>query len=253
MNKIYEHNYITNFIIRLDFEKKLEEDNFESLFKVLKKDYNITEKYDIHNANVVFNEKDASEKPSIDETEVIRNYIFYNENKKERFTLNKESIIFEALCGVEYEKVKKYIKKLVSILTKEYDVKNYIRIGIRYVNAIKTEFKDKKDILKWEGYINPNLMPPKKIFDNQVLLQHMQTFDFKMDTENHLGCRLQVGIPNHELPKGLKEKVYLIDIDVFSYRKVNADKAIDILDAIHEQDIELFEMCIDNKLRKEMQ
>lgn len=48
------------------------------------------------------------------------------------------------------------------------------------------------------------------------------------------------------------EKIYLIDIDSFTNFMVKQEDALAILDTIHIKTIEIFEKCIDDKLRREM-
>lgn len=88
--------------------------------------------------------------------------------------------------------------------------------------------------------------------ENDSLLQEIKSIDFKLDKENDLLCRLQVGIPNRNMPADLMEKVYLIDIDGYTDSLVEYNCAMEILDLIHDKNIMVFEKCICDKLRGDM-
>lgn|GEM_PF-4628523 len=84
------------------------------------------------------------------------------------------------------------------------------------------------------------------------MLQEIKSIDFKLDSDDNLLCRLQTGIPNRNMPADLMEKIYLIDIDCYTNSLVEQEDAISILTEIHYKNIEVFEKCIDDKLRGDM-
>ena len=54
------------------------------------------------------------------------------------------------------------------------------------------------------------------------------------------------------MPARLVEKIYLIDIDIYTNALVEQEDVIEKLDIIHEKSIEVFERCIDDELRRDM-
>ena len=54
------------------------------------------------------------------------------------------------------------------------------------------------------------------------------------------------------MPADLMEKIFLIDIDGFTNSMVEQEDIEKILETIHEKSISIFENCIDDKLRNEM-
>ena len=60
MSKEYKKNYISNFIIRLDLENKLNEGEYDKLISLLTKDFPINEKRDIQNRNIIIKAHDKN-------------------------------------------------------------------------------------------------------------------------------------------------------------------------------------------------
>ena len=252
MGKIYKKNYISNFLIRLDLDTKLDEGNYDKILKLLTSDYPINEKIDIQNRNIIINKDSDTPEPVLSEPEIKVRNILYNSERNERITINSDSILYETLKYTSYSKVKPILEKIILSLKDDYGIKNFNRIGLRYVNLIKKPAKEKKDIFDWAGYINSNLLFSNDFIKNENILQQLQTIEFKLDTDNDLLCRLQYGIPNRNMPADLMEKIFLIDIDGFTNSMVEQEDVIKILDTIHEKNIAIFENCIDDELRREM-
>ena len=252
MGKVYKRNYISNFLIRLDLDTKLDEGNYDKILKLLTNDYPINEKVDIQNRNIIINKDSDTPELVLSEPEIKVRNILYNSERNERITINSDSVLYETLKYTSYSKVKPILEKIMLSLKDDYGIKNFNRIGLRYVNLIKKPAKEKKDIFDWAGYINSNLLFSNDFIKNENILQQLQTIEFKLDTDNDLLCRLQYGIPNRNMPADLMEKIYLIDIDGFTNSMVEQEDVIKILDTIHEKNIAIFENCIDDELRREM-
>lgn len=251
-DKVYKKNYISNFIIRFDLENKLDEGNYEGILKLLNNDYPINEKVDIQNRSIIIKNNSGVNEPVLSEPEIKVRNILYNSERNERITINSDSILYETLNYISFSKVKPILEKIITSLKEDYGIKEFKRIGLRYVNLIKKPAKEKKDIFEWGGYINSSLLFSNDFISKENILQEIQTIEFKLEPENDLLCRLQFGIPNRNMPADLSEKMFLIDIDGFTNSMVEQEDALDILDTIHEKNIEIFEKCIDDKLRREM-
>ena len=250
--KVYKKNFISNFIIRLDLDTILDEGNYDKILELLTTDYPINEKVDIQNRNIVFDENSENPQPVLSDPEIKIRNILYNTDRNERITINSDSILYETLKYSSFSKIKPILEKIVLSLKDNYGIKNFNRIGLRYVNLIKKPIKSKKDIFNWNGYINSKLLFATDFIDTEDILQQIYTLEFKLDSERDLQCRLQFGIPNRNMPADLMEKIYLIDIDGFTNSMVEQEDALDILNTIHEKNIEVFEKCIDDELRREM-
>jgi len=252
MEKVYKKNFISNFIVRLDLENKLDEGDYDSILNLLNSDYPINEKIDIKNRNIILKNESKSVEPILSEPELKVRQVLYNTDRTERIIINSDSIVFETLKYVSFNKIKPILEKVITSLKEDYGIKNYNRIGLRFVNQIKQPIKDKKEIFEWDGYINNNLLLKNCFIDNEKILQEIQTIEFKIDDEKNLLCRLRYGIPNRNMPADLMEKIFLIDIDGFTNSMIEQDDVIEVLDIIHDKNIEIFENIIDNKLRREM-
>ena len=82
MSKEYKKNYISNFIIKLDLEDKLDEGDYEKLILLLSQEFPINEKRDIQNRNIVIsaNDKDNPE-ATISDPELKVQNILYNSSE----------------------------------------------------------------------------------------------------------------------------------------------------------------------------
>lgn len=226
----YKKNYISNFIISIDLENNLVESEYENILEMLSKNYPIKEKVD----------------------SLINKNILYNIKRTERITINNNSILYESLNYASFSKIKPILEKIFLFLKNNCEIKSFNRISLRYINLIRKNFKEKEDIFDWKGYINSQLLFETDLINTQNILQQIQTIEFKLDYETDLLCRLQFGIPNRNMPADLMEKVFLIDIDGFTNSTVEQPDVMNILDIIHQKNTLIFEKCIDDKLRREM-
>jgi len=250
--KVYKKNYISNFIIRFDLDTKLDEGNYDKILELLTSDYPINEKIDVQNRSIIIDKESENPQPILSDPEIEIRNILYNTERNERITISSNSILYETLKYISFSKIKPTLEKIIISLKENYGIKCFNRIGLRYVNLIKKPLKEKKDIFNWEGYINSKLLFANDFIDIGDILQQIHTIEFKLDSGKDLQCRLQFGIPNRNMPADLMEKIYLIDIDGFTNSMVDQDDVIEVLDTIHEKNIEVFEKCIEDELRREM-
>lgn len=252
MRRVYKRNYISNFLIRLDLGTNLEEGKYDDILKLLTNDFPIMEKLDIQNRNILINKDSDIPEPILSDPETKIRNVLYNADRNERITISSDTIIYETLKYTSFSKIKPVLEKIILSLKDDYNIKAFNRIGLRYVNLIKLPVKEKRDIFEWAGYINTNLLFSNNFIKYEDILQQLQTVEFKLDNENDLLCRLQYGIPNRNMPADLMEKIFLIDIDGFTNSMVEQEDVEKILETIHEKSISIFENCIDDKLRNEM-
>ena len=139
--KVYKKNFISNFIIRLDLDTKLDEGNYDKILELLTTDYPINEKVDIQNRNIVFDENSENPQPVLSDPEIKIRNILYNTDRNERITINSDSILYETLKYSSFSKIKPILEKIVLSLKDNYGIKNFNRIGLRYVNLIKKPIK----------------------------------------------------------------------------------------------------------------
>ena len=249
----YKKNYIKNFLVRFDLETKLNEGEYDKIQNILRDKFPIKETKNIENRELIINTEDKNNpKPILSEPNLKVQSVLYNAEKNERISINSDSIIYESLQYKSFSNIKPILENIIDCLNKEYGIKNFNRIGLRYVNLIKIPIKEKKDIFNWRGYINSQFLSNNNFINDNNLLQEIKTIDFNLDKEKDLLCRLQIGIPNRNMPADLVEKLYIIDIDGYTNSLVEQEDAIDILKLIHDKNVEIFEKCIDDKLRSDM-
>ena len=231
--KLYKKHFINNFIVDLELETNLDNDNYEKILDLLMEDFPIIE--EIENKKVGKENK-------------IK--FLYNASQSERITIDCDRIIYEVLKYESFSNIKLVLEKIITSLKESCEIKNFNKIGLRYVNLIKMPIKNKNEIFDWQNYINDKLLFFNDFVDSKTILQQISTIDFKI--ANNLLCRLKFGIPNRNMPVDLVEKIFLVDIDCFTNSLVEEDEVMKILNVIHEKNIQIFEKCIEGELRRKM-
>ena len=130
MGKVYKRNYISNFLIRVDVDTKLDEGNYDKILKLLTNDYPINEKVDIQNRNIIINKDSDTPELVLSEPEIKVRNILYNSERNERITINSDSVLYETLKYTSFSKVKPILEKIISSLKDDYGIKNFNRIGL---------------------------------------------------------------------------------------------------------------------------
>ena len=254
MGKNYKRNYITNFIIRFDYneidEKTLEkvQEEFEKKYKFV---INETKMMEQGKIKVDF----ATKESSIETESVKKEFCLFNIDRTERVKFSVNTFVFETIKYVSYDNIKDRIESFINIISKNN--KNdelFNRIGMRYINNIEMPYKNKEEILNWKDYISTKIWDTTNYSkENRKILQKILVQEFKSkEAENNIMFRLQSGVPNPNKPAELVKKNFLIDIDGFTMNVERMNDALDKLQSIHDEESEIFDDCIDSKLKRIM-
>lgn len=252
MEKEYKRNFITNFIVRFDFDTYRESFDMDKISALFKNNYPLVTKNDIQDHQIVVNQNLGGATPRIEPTKTIHEVIMASPEQNTRIIVSNLAFVYESEKYTKFSRIKNEVVSVLSILEKEMQVRSYARFGIRYINLIKLPCKSKEDLLKWDGYINPELLQGRSIFGDGDLLQTIQVNNVASSRNDGIIYTIQTGIPNRNFPATLMEKNFLIDIDGFSKSLMEKDDIIDVFDDIHHEQKTIFENCIGDGLRSYM-
>ena len=248
MNKKYNKNFITNFIIRFDYNE-IQETMLEKLKKMFEEKYgfiiNETQNVQKGKVNIDFKSKDST----VEVEKEVKQYVLLPKDKESKITFSEDVFIYETIKYTSYDDIKNLIQEFIVEINNDTNIDMFNRIGMRYVNNIELPFEDKKEIFEWKDYINNKLICNMDFIDYNDILQLINVQEFKSKKTKNIIFRLQTGIPNPYKPAEIVKKNFIIDIDGYTMNIENITNATSKLQAIHDELGEIFEKCMENSLR----
>lgn len=248
MGKNYKIDYITNFIIRFDYND-IREGILEELQKIFEEKY----KFIINETKMVETGKikvDFEKKQSEIESEGMKKeFLIYNAERTERLKFSSDFFIYETIKYTSYDSIKNIIQDFIDIINKNGKEEVFNRIGMRYINNIELPYEKKEDIFDWKDYINEKIWNNSQFINYDRVLQKITVQEFKsINKDSNIIFRLQTGIPNPNKPAEIIKKNFLIDIDGFTMNVEKMINAFSKLQEIHDELSNIFDNCIESKL-----
>ena len=153
MGKSYKKDYITNFIIRFDYN-----DINESILDELQTIFEKQHKFVINETRMVETGKikvDFKSKESEIESEGMKKeFLLFNIERTERLKFSRDTFIYETIKYTSYDEIKDKVKEFIDIVNKNGTEEVFNRIGMRYINNIELPFSKKEEIFDWTDYID---------------------------------------------------------------------------------------------------
>lgn len=209
---IYEKNFITNAIFRVDFpEINLNTpDPPEELRKTIQEKFQIFHK--ITKGHLDLNVEDKNQVS----TQLTEKVLWEFKNKKGQDIFNK-AVIASDYVSLEYNiynSFKEFYKDIQYVFNAFFDFYNIDtikRIGLRYINQIEL---DSGNALDWDNLIDRNLFSVTNNFvdPSENILRSMQVLEVEED--DYL-LRFQFGLYNSEYPNPIARKEFVLDYDCF--------------------------------------
>lgn len=252
MGKSYKKDYITNFIIRFDYND-INESILEELQTIFEKQYkfviNETRMVETGKIKVDFKNKESE----IESAGMKKEFLLFNIERTERLKFSKDTFIYETIKYTSYDEIKDKVREFVDIVNKNGNEEVFNRIGMRYINNIELPFTKKEEIFDWTDYIDEKIWNNNQFLDIKNILQKITVQEFKSKNEDsNVIFRLQTGIPNPNKPAEIINKRFLIDIDGYTMNIEKMNKALNKLQDIHDELSEIFDKCIGVNLEKIM-
>jgi len=121
------------------------------------------------------------------------------------------------------------------------------RLGLRYINEIKTESKNPLD---WSDYIQKNLLHLFKYKeDRNYLSRLMHNMEYNFDNFN---LRFLYGIANPAYPARITQNLFVLDFDAYIHASILREEVLNHFDSFHGKIQKNFERVITDKLREVM-
>ena len=140
------------------------------------------------------------------------------------------------------------LESIFAAFTGQYDVENFTRLGLRYINEIVLP---QGDPLDWNGLINEELIT--SVFagtaENTKLTRSMHQYSGKRDD---ISFGFVYGIKNPEYPNAVARREFILDLDCYIAGVVETGEVLDRVNSLNELCSELFENSIENGLREIM-
>lgn len=232
----YKHGYVQTAVCEIRFPTILEFANPDppiQIVKSLRRDYPILNAQNEIKLGV--NSGNSSAKIT---------HEFATTNRKWTLSVKQSSIVFQANAYRNYSDFKTRFLKAFDSIKDSLDTDFLTRIGLRYINAIKTEHDGlEKDFLN-EMLVSPLLSG--KFNDVSEYAGKVQA------VKNDGGLTLQHGI---RFSDGISEdhliSDYMIDIDTYRV-DLSIGHVEDALDIMHAQAFTVFDLCLGIKAKEKL-
>lgn len=239
----YKKNFITEAICKIDFLNSIEalNDNLPKEFSdAVKVYFPIAELRIVTNNNVVISGNDVK---NIQEN--IKEWNFWNKDRTRRVALTKTSLSLAQMKYTTFAEFKNEFLTAFNSLCCIYKDLIINRFGVRYINNIRVL---ESDPLNWDDYIAPQLIASISIpKDKDKISRSFHNLEMNYDTYN---LRFNYGIHNPDYPAIIKQKVFILDIDVYQAGIQTKEDVFENLPIFQSKIQEFFETSITEKFRE---
>ena len=251
----YKNNQIIEMVCQLRFSTilRLNNDSDELLSEFQEKIKDNYPNYKMIDESVFNVKMDGAEKelesitPQILRNN-IKNHTFESADGKERINLTCNFISFSTkkyICWQEFEE--KFIE-ILDKFTEIYGVKNFNRVGIRYINAFSKYELGINEKDSWKEYISDELIGLSTKYDDVRVYNSKIELPFK----DNIQMRILYGLGTKQKEDKTSLPVFIIDKDTYKLGNIEKSCVSDILKILHKHNSEVFEQLIKDKLREKM-
>ena len=252
MDDEYKKNYLNEVILRIDFPTTpldIKEDLPIEFLKIILKKFPVPETKELSEKSFTFNlVKDS--KMDIKELDIVKEFWFYNDNKKKSITISKKYIYFnyKTWDKSSYNELESMFQDIVAVLFSKYEVQ-VTRLGLRYINHIKIGSPEIAPT-EWDGYLNPNVI---SIFDmNDGRFEVLRAFQNLELILSDIKIRFQYGMHNPDYPAPIVKRLFILDYDGYCEFLQDQKGLMDNLKKINEEIVKLFKKSIGPELEADM-
>lgn len=168
---------------------------------------------------------------------------------------DKQLAVSENFAWIQYSKYESFdvlrdeFLKLVELIHKTEKGIHSKRIGLRYVD--KLSFPNEKNATDWSNYLSSDMLCIFDVAEDRSMISRAFSV-LEMNYGNGMNMRLQYGMMNSAYPARIKEKVYIIDHDVYSTDLLEKPQIRDVLQKLRVKAKVSFEKLIKDGLRDKM-
>lgn len=203
----YESPFLKEVVVRIDYPSFLsgsEESIDKRIEEAIMANFPIREQQTLstHQVSMSSDSLQASRTES-------KEWIFHGKERDKTLRIGKTYFSLSITKYKNFENLVSDIKNPLEEIYKIFPNLTSNRVGLRYVNAIS--IKNKSNPLKWDSYINKDMLSLLKIeFNKSLICRVFSIMEYNIDG---LMLKAQFGIPNPDYPSSVKQKEFIIDID----------------------------------------
>lgn len=255
----YNHNYLTDVILRVDFVKSEETIKKELNIKVLEKCLesfpikDIKEKEQKH-VVVVDNPENPELSTTTIKTEKVFEWHFFGRNREKELTITNNCFIISLKQYVSFVELENEFLSIFSIFCENYPETKINRVGLRYVDQLINI--DENPVREswnsyWSKYIDSKLLQGLSFCNcDKNISRYLNMIELNYG-ESML--RFQYGIFNKDYPAVNKQYSFLLDTDVYAQGVFEIHDLKLKLSEFHSKAKDIFEEAITDELRKKME
>ncbi|MBQ9314285.1 MAG: TIGR04255 family protein [Clostridia bacterium] len=251
----YKNNQITEMVCQLRYSTilKINNESDEDLSKFQERIQNDYPNYKAIDENVI-DVKMSQAKERIDYLvpqiyrNSMKNYMFSSENETERINLTCNFISYSTTKYECWDIFKEKFIRVFNDFHTVYGVKNYNRLGIRYINGFSKEELQIDESDNWNKYLDENIVG--------LLSKHsdvkVYTNNIEIPFEDSIQMQITCGLGTKQLPDRSVKPVFIMDKDTYKLGNISEVDINSILEKLHAHNSEMFESLIKQELREKM-
>lgn len=248
--RIYEKNFLTKVIARIDFETALDGLTSELPDQVLDEltaQFPILEVRDTQTQEVTLTVQ--KRQPRLEQTmsEQFKTWRFMSEDKTTLLEIDRNSATYSATCYSRYsEFVTPFIRAIDSLTAATAEPLAMRRVGLRYIDELKLADGDPFD---WTGLVSDKLTGALAFAAGDPMLRAMSVLELDFGGRR---LRMQYGMPNPDFPARVTRRHFVIDCDAFISARVEKNDLAEELEGLNRLVYDYFERAIGPDLRNAM-
>lgn len=246
MSKCYKKPFLDKVVMKIDFASNFnlpQKGLPKKISEEILKHFPIPEPREITAKHIHISDHGTSEQQN------KQNHLFFHGRDREKtLCITSEFLYIEITKYKKYEELRDIFLPLLDQLAEKEDF-SIKRLGLRYINQIKINTGSP---FEWNEYLNPNLLnifdvPDTKDYLSRAFSNIVQQFD------NGMLLNFQYGMHNPDFPSKIRQKLFILDYDVYIQGLIGRDEVKTYIDSGHEKIEELFEKSITQSLRNLME
>lgn len=240
----YNRNYIKEVICKFDFASEVspfKKSMPKRIYDVVKKYYPIAEPQDIIGAELQINMVNSMD-TAVNQV-ITKQWRFFSRDRKNRCTINFESVAFTCYNYNVFEEFSKSIIDVMTVIMEEFPDIQGKRMGLRYVNNLP--MKDHSD------WIDAKFFEAFAAHRDENTTRLMTVLEYAV-IENDIGVRLSYGYYNPDYPSVMKKEDFIIDVDAYSTGIIYKEDLERLVEDMHFEDQKCFELMVTDDFRKSL-
>lgn len=174
-----------------------------------------------------------------------KQYGFFDPDRTTQIGLAPTFLWVEQTVYKGFERFEALVRIAIDSLFGTWPDTTINRLGLRYINAI--DEPREACAIEWSDFIQPQLLGALSVLpDSEKLARFLVQAEMRGDDHR---SRLIAGMPNPDFPGLVRQRNFLIDIDVYIQEALEQDEIEQTLEKFHDIVIQYFERAITQKFR----